>query len=155
MWETGIALLPSARPSPKVNTHFPAGAAARASGFLAGAGRALAISLTIPLAVPLAIALTAAFGNAFRTVGTFLAEALAAAGLERGRETDFDEALAMMSVAGCNVGNWHRAYTTLSCCSASVTVAVSHPQAQVRDEVRDTAGARFEAQFSPCPLNLI
>jgi hypothetical protein len=64
---------------------LPAGTAVRATGFLAGAGR------------PFAIALTAAFGNAFRAAGAFFAEVFAA-GLERERETDFDEALAMVSV---------------------------------------------------------
>ncbi|HET9394938.1 MAG TPA: hypothetical protein VFO36_02690, partial [Nitrospiraceae bacterium] len=49
-------------------------------------------------------------------------EVFAAAGFDREWETDFDEALAMMSVTGCNVGNWQRAYTMLLCCSASAAI---------------------------------
>src|SRR5207247_9883757 len=96
-----IALLPSARPSPKVNTHLPAAGTVCAGDFLAGAA-----------ARGLAIALPAASGNAFRAAGAFFAAVLATtglattgfatAGLERGWETDFDETLAMTSVTVCS-----------------------------------------------------
>src|SRR6187402_1772815 len=80
-----IALLPSARPSPNVNTHLPAEGADTA-GFFAGAATR-----------DFAIALTAVLGNDLRAGAFFTAlfatAGLAMADLARERETDFDEAL--------------------------------------------------------------
>src|SRR6478735_1292043 len=74
-----IALLPSARPSPNVNTHLPAaGTAARGSAFFATTGFALltetgfalftetGFALFAETGFALATAFTAAFGSAFR-----------------------------------------------------------------------------------------
>src|SRR5688572_3099882 len=80
-----IALLPSARPSPNVNTHLPDGTEARCTGF--------------------GFDLATAFDSGLRPAGAFLAEVFAAAGFERGREADFDEALAMMSGAVQGTGS--------------------------------------------------
>lgn len=79
-----------------MNTHFPAGTeTARAAGFLAGTATR---DFAAGLAAALGDAFDEDFDNGLRAAGAFFAEDFAAAGLGRDRETDFDEALAMVSV---------------------------------------------------------
>jgi hypothetical protein len=58
-----------------------------------------------------------------RTAGAFFAEVFAATGLERDRETDFDETLAMVSVAGCSVWNWPALSTRFHAAVQAATAA--------------------------------